>query len=65
LVSASADLEHVLLAKGGLLADGEHVPGVVIDCSTVSTETSAAMREACEERSAAADLDGSPAGPAS
>jgi 3-hydroxyisobutyrate dehydrogenase-like beta-hydroxyacid dehydrogenase len=50
MVSASADLEHVLLAKGGLLADGEHVPGVVIDCSTVSAETSAAMREACEER---------------
>jgi 3-hydroxyisobutyrate dehydrogenase-like beta-hydroxyacid dehydrogenase len=50
MVSASADLEHVLLGDGGLLADPEHVPGIVVDCSTVSTETSAAMREACEER---------------
>jgi 3-hydroxyisobutyrate dehydrogenase-like beta-hydroxyacid dehydrogenase len=50
MVSASADLEHVLLGDGGLLTDPEHVPGIVVDCSTVSTETSAAMREACEER---------------
>jgi 3-hydroxyisobutyrate dehydrogenase len=50
MVSASADLEHVLLSEGGLLADGAHVPGIVVDCSTVSTETSVAMREACEER---------------
>jgi 3-hydroxyisobutyrate dehydrogenase len=50
MVSASADLEHVLLGDGGLLADPDHVPGIVVDCSTVSTETSAAMREVCEER---------------
>jgi 3-hydroxyisobutyrate dehydrogenase-like beta-hydroxyacid dehydrogenase len=50
MVSASADLEHVLLGAGGLLTDPEQVPGIVVDCSTVSTETSAAMREACEER---------------
>jgi 3-hydroxyisobutyrate dehydrogenase-like beta-hydroxyacid dehydrogenase len=50
MVSASADLEHVLLGEGGLLTDGEHLPGIVVDCSTVSTETSAAMREACEEK---------------
>jgi 3-hydroxyisobutyrate dehydrogenase-like beta-hydroxyacid dehydrogenase len=50
MVSASADLEHVLLGDGGLLTDPQHVPGIVVDCSTVSTETSAAMREACEER---------------
>jgi 3-hydroxyisobutyrate dehydrogenase len=50
MVSASADLEHVLLGDGGLLTDPEHVPGIVVDCSTVSTETSAAMRAACEER---------------
>jgi 3-hydroxyisobutyrate dehydrogenase-like beta-hydroxyacid dehydrogenase len=50
MVSASADLEHVLLGDGGLLTDPGQVPGIVVDCSTVSTETSAAMREACEER---------------
>jgi 3-hydroxyisobutyrate dehydrogenase-like beta-hydroxyacid dehydrogenase len=53
MVSASADLEHVLLGEGGLLVDSEHVPGIVVDCSTVSTETSIAMREACEERGVA------------
>ena len=26
------------------------VPGIVVDCSTVSTESSAAMREACADR---------------
>ena len=35
-----ADLEQVLLGEGGLLADPGHVPGAVVDCSTVSTETS-------------------------
>jgi 3-hydroxyisobutyrate dehydrogenase len=50
MVSAPADLEEVLLGEGGLLADPEHVPGVVVDCSTVSTESSIAMRQACAER---------------
>ena len=50
MVSAPADLEQVLVGDGGLLADPDHVPGVVVDCSTVSTESSAAMREACQER---------------
>lgn len=50
MVSTPADLDQVLLGEGGLLADPEHVPGVVVDCSTVSTESSAAMREACRGR---------------
>lgn len=50
MVSASDDLEQVLVGDGGLLSDGTQVPGVVVDCSTVSTETSAAMRKACAER---------------
>ncbi|GAA3816536.1 NAD(P)-dependent oxidoreductase [Sphaerisporangium flaviroseum] len=49
MVSTPADLEQVLLGEGGLLADPEHVPAVVVDCSTVSTESSAAIRRACEE----------------
>jgi 3-hydroxyisobutyrate dehydrogenase len=50
MVSTPADLDQVLLGEGGLLADPEHVPAVVVDCSTVSTESSEAIREACEIR---------------
>ena len=50
MVSTPADLEQVLLGEGGLLADPDRVPGAVVDCSTVSTEASAAMRDACTER---------------
>ena len=50
MVSTPADLEQVLVGDGGLLADPDHVPTVVVDCSTVSTESSAAMRAACTER---------------
>jgi 3-hydroxyisobutyrate dehydrogenase-like beta-hydroxyacid dehydrogenase len=50
MVSTSVDLEQVLVGDGGLLTDPGHVPGVVVDCSTVSTESSAAMRAACAER---------------
>jgi 3-hydroxyisobutyrate dehydrogenase len=53
MVSTPADLEQVLLGEGGLLGDPEHVPDVVVDCSTVSTESSAQMREACQERGVA------------
>ena len=49
MVSTSADLEEVLTGEGGLLT-GDRVPGVIVDCSTISTEASAAMREACAER---------------
>jgi 3-hydroxyisobutyrate dehydrogenase-like beta-hydroxyacid dehydrogenase len=52
MVAASADLEQVLTGDGGLLT-GDQVPGIVVDCSTVSTETSEAMREACSERGCA------------
>ena len=53
MVSTPADLEQVLTGDGGLLADPDRVPGVVVDCSTVSTESSAAMRAACDERGVA------------
>ena len=45
MVSASADLEQVALADGGLLR-GSGRPGILIDCSTVSEETSATVRAA-------------------
>ena len=50
MVSTNADLEQVLVGDEGLLADSGQVPPVVVDCSTVSTEASVAMREACRER---------------
>jgi 3-hydroxyisobutyrate dehydrogenase-like beta-hydroxyacid dehydrogenase len=53
MVSTPADLEQVLLGDGGLLADPACVPGAVVDCSTVSTESSAAIRAACAERGVA------------
>ncbi len=53
MVSTPADLEQVLTGADGLLADPAHVPGCVVDCSTVSTESSAAMRAACDERGVA------------
>jgi 3-hydroxyisobutyrate dehydrogenase len=53
MVSTPADLEQVLLGEGGLLADPSDVPAIVVDCSTVSTESSEAMRAACEERGVA------------
>ena len=53
MVSTPADLEQVLLGDGGLLADPDNVPTTVVDCSTVSTESSVAMRAACDERGVA------------
>jgi 3-hydroxyisobutyrate dehydrogenase-like beta-hydroxyacid dehydrogenase len=53
MVSTPADLEQVLLGDGALLQDPDHVPGVVIDCSTVSTESSERIRAACDERGVA------------
>jgi 3-hydroxyisobutyrate dehydrogenase-like beta-hydroxyacid dehydrogenase len=50
MVSTPADLEQVLLDANGLLVDPDHLPGVVVDCSTVSTESSERIRQACAER---------------
>lgn len=48
MVSSDKDLEQVLVGDGaGLLRQGGRVPSVVVDTSTVSAETSSAMREAC------------------
>jgi len=50
MVSTPADLEEVLLGAGGLLADPSNVPGIVVDCSTVSTESSEHLRAECAVR---------------
>jgi 3-hydroxyisobutyrate dehydrogenase-like beta-hydroxyacid dehydrogenase len=49
MVAASDDLTQVLTGPGGLLCQ-DAAPALVIDCSTVSAETSAAMRQACADR---------------
>jgi 3-hydroxyisobutyrate dehydrogenase len=53
MVSTPADLEQVLVGEEGLLADPDNLPRVVVDCSTVSTDSSVAMRAACTERGVA------------
>lgn len=45
MVSASADLEEVTTGDGGVLTDADANPGVLVDCSTVSAEVSAAVRD--------------------
>jgi 3-hydroxyisobutyrate dehydrogenase len=47
MVSTPADLEEVLLGEGGLLVDPQRLPGAVVDCSTVSIESSESIRAAC------------------
>lgn len=48
MVSTSADLEQVALGEDGLLRGGGR-PRILIDCSTVSEETSATVRAAAGE----------------
>lgn len=50
MVSTSSDLEHVMLDPETGLLTGEQVPSVVVDCSTVSVESSRIVREAAEAR---------------
>jgi 3-hydroxyisobutyrate dehydrogenase len=50
MVSTEEDLRAVLLGDDGLLADPAHMPGMVVDCSTVSTEGSALIRAECMAR---------------
>jgi len=50
MVSADADLQHVMLGEGGLLTDPEHAPSFVGDASTVSVGASEVVRAAAQER---------------
>ena len=63
MVSANDDLLEVTTGPQGVLSHPEHAPKVVVDCSTVSTETSAAVRAAALARGAmflAAPVSGNP-----
>jgi 3-hydroxyisobutyrate dehydrogenase len=62
MVSADSDLVAVISGDGGLLT-GETAPGIIADCSTVSTEASARIRETVEAAGAqflAAPVSGNP-----
>jgi len=50
MVSTSKDLEQVMLDPDVGLLTGESAPSIVVDCSTVSVETSKKIREAAEAR---------------
>ncbi|MFI0483553.1 NAD(P)-dependent oxidoreductase [Actinomadura sp. 9N215] len=52
MVSTDDDLREVLLGPGGLLTAAGRVPGVIVDCSTVSAEVSRELRAAARERGA-------------
>jgi len=50
MVSASKDLEHVMLGADGLLTDESRAPKIIGDASTVSSQASATVRTAAESR---------------
>ena len=63
IVSASKDLEQVMLGEGGLLTDPERAPRYIADASTVSLGMSAQIRAAANERGAgflASPVSGNP-----
>jgi 3-hydroxyisobutyrate dehydrogenase-like beta-hydroxyacid dehydrogenase len=63
MVSAPADLAQVTTGEGGLLTHPDTAPRIIVDSSTVSTEASAALRDAAVERGTqllAAPVSGNP-----
>ncbi len=63
MVSGNEDLVEVTSGPYGVLSDEALAPKVVVDCSTVSTETSAQVRRACAKRGVeflAAPVSGNP-----
>lgn len=63
MVSADAELLHVLNGPLGVLSNEVAAPRIVVDCSTVSTGASATAREECSLRGVeflAAPVSGSP-----
>ncbi len=63
MVSADEQLLEVVSGPSGVLANETSTPSVIVDCSTVSMETSANVRIACELRGVdflAAPVSGNP-----
>jgi len=53
MVSGPDDLIEVATGSNGILSHPKHVPGLIIDCSSVSTEASAAVRAQAAKRGTA------------
>ena len=49
IVSTGKDVQEVLYGKNGVSSQGGRLPPVVVDCSTISVEDSAAVREKLEQ----------------
>ena len=45
IVSTGKDVQDVLYGKNGVCSQGGRIPPIVVDCSTISVEDSAAVRE--------------------
>jgi 3-hydroxyisobutyrate dehydrogenase-like beta-hydroxyacid dehydrogenase len=63
MVSANDDLLEVTTGPLGVLSNPDHAPKILVDCSTVSTETSAQVRAAAAVRGTqflAAPVSGNP-----
>ena len=63
MVSADQDVLEVTVGENGVLTNPDVAPAILVDSSTVSAETSATVREACERRGTkflAAPVSGNP-----
>ncbi|MFJ9903295.1 NAD(P)-dependent oxidoreductase [Streptomyces sp. NPDC101152] len=63
MVSTPDDLAQVTTGESGLLTDPASAPGIIVDSSTVSTQASAVLRAAADERGTsllAAPVSGNP-----
>src|SRR5271155_4813557 len=49
IVSTGKDVQEVLYGKNGVCSQGGKLPPVVVDCSTISVEDSAAIRDRLKE----------------
>jgi len=53
IVTADKDVLAVTEGEGGVLSDPKRAPRVLVECSTISEEASAAVRAACDKRGVA------------
>ena len=52
IVATGQDVQEVLYGKNGVCSDGGKMPPIVVDCSTIAVEESAAIRKRLGERGA-------------
>src|SRR5271154_6809397 len=49
IVATGADVEAVLYGKNGVCSQGGKIPPIIVDCSTISVEDSAAIRDKLQQ----------------